>query len=178
MLLDSTHPDPQVREKVYEHIAQDALVQACALVGKLARPAEEEQQYQQLLGKYATVRTFLPTLLRTVTFQATPAGRPILEAVTFLTPHEGRKSPSIDEAPRKVIARGWQRHAISREGKEEHIDRKAYTLCVVERFKRLFAAMRCLLLRANDGLIRVRNFYKERPGRPCVDRSVKRLGVL
>ena len=116
VLLDSTHPDPQVREKVYEHIAQDALVQACALVGKLARPAEEEQQYQQLLGKYATVRTFLPTLLRTVTFQATPAGRPILEAVTFLTPHEGRKSPSIDEAPRKVIARGWQRHAISREG--------------------------------------------------------------
>jgi hypothetical protein len=135
VLLDSTHPDPQVREKVYEHIAQDALVQACALVGKLARPAEEEQQYQQLLGKYATVRTFLPTLLRTVTFQATPAGRPILEAVTFLTPQEGHKSPSIDEAPRKVIARGWQRRVISREGKEEHIDRKAYTLCMVERLQ-------------------------------------------
>ena len=45
-------------------------------------------------------------------------------------------------------------------------------------YKRLFAAMRCLLLRANDGLIHVRNFYKELPGRPCVDRSAKRLGVL
>jgi TnpA family transposase len=68
VVLDSTHPDPQVREKVYQQIAQDALAQACALVGELARPAKEEQQYQQLLGKYATVRTFLPTLLRTVTF--------------------------------------------------------------------------------------------------------------
>ncbi|HYU73530.1 MAG TPA: Tn3 family transposase [Ktedonobacteraceae bacterium] len=135
MLLDSTHPDPQVREKVYEQIAQEALTQACTLVGELARPADEEQQYQQLLGKYATVRVFLPTLLRTVTFEATPAGLPILEAVTFLKNQEGRKNPSIDKAPRKVITPGWRRHTISREGKEEHVDRKAYTLCVVERLQ-------------------------------------------
>ena len=65
---------------MYEQVAQEALVQACALVAELARPAEDEQQYQELLGKYATLRSFLPTLLRTVTFQATPAGRPVLEA--------------------------------------------------------------------------------------------------
>lgn len=70
-----------------------------------------------------------------MTFQATPTGRPILEAVTFLTSREGRKNPPIDEAPRKVIPRGWQRHVIQREGKEEHIDQKVYTLCVVERLQ-------------------------------------------
>jgi TnpA family transposase len=135
ILLDSTHPDPLIREKVYEQVAQDALVQACALVGELARPAEEEQQYQQLLGKYTTLRTFLPTLLRSVTFQATPAGRPILEAVAFLKHHEGHKNPPMDEAPRTVIPRSWRRHVIEREGKEEHINRKAYTLCVAERLQ-------------------------------------------
>ena len=55
--------------------------------------------------------------------------------MTFLTPQQGRKIPPIDEAPRKVIARGWQRHVIQHEGKEEHINRKAYTLCVVERLQ-------------------------------------------
>lgn len=128
-------PIRRFARKIYAQITQEVLIQACALVGELARPPEEEQQYQQLLGKYATVRAFLPTLLRTVTFQATPAGRPILEAVTFLTLREGRKNPPIDEAPRKVIPRGWQRHVIVREGKEEHIDQKAYTLCVVERLQ-------------------------------------------
>ncbi len=135
ILLDSAHQDQQVREKVYEQIAQDALVQACTLVGELARPAEDELQYQQLLGKYTTLRTFLPTLLRTVIFQATPAGCPILEAVTFLKSHERRKNPLIDEAPREVIGRSWRRYVIQREGKEEHIDRTAYTVCVVERLQ-------------------------------------------
>ena len=50
-------------------------------------------------------------------------------------PQQGRKIPPIDEAPRKVIARGWQRHVIQHEGKEEHINGKAYTLCVVERLQ-------------------------------------------
>ncbi len=135
VLLDGTYPDPQVREKVYGQVAQKVLVQACALVGELAHPAEDEPQYQQLLGKYATVRSFLPTLLSTVTFQATPAGRPILEGVTFLTRIEGRKNPPIDEAPRGVIQRGWRQYAISREGKEDHIDRKAYTICAIERLQ-------------------------------------------
>lgn len=135
VLLDSTHQDQQVREKVYEQIAQNTLIQACTLVGELARPAEDSEQYQQLLGKYTTLRAFLPTLLRTVTFQATPAGHPVLEAVTFLKNQEGRKSPAIDEAPRRVIPRGWRRHVIGREGSREHIDRKAYTLCVAERLQ-------------------------------------------
>lgn len=137
VLPDSAHQDQHVREKVYEQIAQEALVQACARVGELARPAEDEQQYQQLLGKYTTVRSFLPTLLRTVTFQATPTGRPILEAVTFLTSidRKTKKNTPIDEAPRDVIARGWRRYVIIREGKEEHIDRTAYTICVVERLQ-------------------------------------------
>ncbi len=135
VLLDSTHTDQQVREKVYEHITQNALVQACALVGELARPAEDEQQYQHLLGRYTTVRTFLPTLFRSITLQSTPAGRPILEAVTFLSSIERRKNPPIDEAPHDVVPRGWRRYVVKREGKEEHIDRTAYTLCVVERLQ-------------------------------------------
>ncbi len=125
----------QLREKVYEQIAQNVLSQACTLVGELARPDSDEQEYQQLLGKYTTIRAFLPTLFRTVTFQATPAARPVLEAVTFLTSIERKKKPPIDAAPRVVIERSWRRYVITREGKEEHIDRTAYTMCVVERLQ-------------------------------------------
>ena len=41
VLLDATHPDPQVREKVYEQVERPVLVQACTLVGELARPADD-----------------------------------------------------------------------------------------------------------------------------------------
>jgi len=51
VLLDGTHPDPQVREKVYEQVAHEVLVQACTLIGELARPAEDTQHYQERLGK-------------------------------------------------------------------------------------------------------------------------------
>ena len=132
VLLDTAHPDQQAREKVYEQIAENVLIQACTLVGELACPAEDEQEYQQLLGKYATIRAFLPTLLRSVTFQATPVARPVLEAVTFLTSIERKKKPALDEAPRSVIERFWQRYVIVR---EEHVDRTAYTICVVERLQ-------------------------------------------
>ena len=135
VLLDTAHPDQQVREKVYEQIAQNVLIQACTLVGELARPASDEQEYQQLLGKYTTIRAFLPTLFRTITFQATPGARPVLEAVTFLMSIERKKNPLIDDAPRTVIERSWRRYVITREGKEEHIDRTAYTICVVERLQ-------------------------------------------
>jgi len=135
VLLDTAHPDQQVREKVYEQITQNVLIQACTLVGELARPALDEQGHQQLLGKYTTVRAFLPTLFRTITFQATPAARPVLEAVTFLTSIERKKNPPLDEAPRAVIDRSWRRYVIAHEGKEEHIDRTAYTICVVERLQ-------------------------------------------
>lgn len=135
VLLDTAHPDQQVQEKVYEQIAENVLIQACTLVGELARPTEDEQEYQQLLGKYATVRAFLPTLFRTVTFHATPVAHPVLEAVTFLTSIERKKNPALDAAPRSVIERSWQKYVIVRESKEEHIDRTAYTICVVERLQ-------------------------------------------
>ena len=177
VLLDRTHPDPQVREKVYEQIAENALIQACTRVGELARPAEDEQQYQQLLGKYATVRAFLPTLLRTVTFHATPGARPVLEAVTFLTSIERKKKPPIDEAPRRVIQRSWQSYVIVREGKEEHIDRKAYTICVVERLQEALRRHEVFVAPSERWSDPRANLLQGAPGKPCVDRSVKRWGV-
>jgi hypothetical protein len=92
VLLDSTHPDPQVREKVYEHIAQDALVQACALVGELARPAEEEQQYQQLLANTPLYARSADPCKRDL--QATPAGRHFGSG-NLLKSHEGHKNPPM-----------------------------------------------------------------------------------
>ena len=45
---------------------------------------------RELLRRYPSLRRFLPALLETVSFDAAPAGRPVLEALESLRALEGR----------------------------------------------------------------------------------------
>lgn len=67
---------------------------AIATICQIARLADTHYE-EELLARYLTVRRFLPTLLRTLTFGSTPAGRPVLEALTFLQGLEGQKQPTM-----------------------------------------------------------------------------------
>ena len=73
---------------IYAAIPKDFILHAIARIREIARP-NSGKYYEELLEHYKTIRRFLPTLLRTVSFQATHAGKPMQEALGFLRSLEG-----------------------------------------------------------------------------------------
>jgi TnpA family transposase len=125
-LLNPRLTAARLRTHLDQHRA--AMQAAIATIHRIARPADAHYE-EELLARYLTVRRFLPTLLRTLTFECTPAGRPVLEALTFLKELEGQKQPSMQGAPLACVPTRWRRYVTPKGG---GIDRKAYTLCVLE----------------------------------------------
>jgi hypothetical protein len=77
------------------HVSRSELERASATVQQLAtQPDAADGQdaafRAELLRRYPSLRRFLPALLETVSFDAAPAGRPVLEALVSLQALEGR----------------------------------------------------------------------------------------
>lgn len=131
VLLDTECVDAAVREQVFTRISQTQLAAAVTAVGELTRPPDDTYA-EELVGRYALMRRFLPTFLHTLEFESTPGGRPVLDAVQFLRRMEGRRTAEWQAAPCEVITRPWRRYVINR---ERQVDRPAYTLCVIDRLQ-------------------------------------------
>ncbi len=128
VLLDPDCDDAQLREAIFAQVPQTQLAEAVEQVESLARPPDD-QYYPEILSRWRTVRLFLPSLLNTVEFQATKAGKPILTAVAFLKSIEGKRQPTMKNAPLALVSKGWSRWVFPAGGE---IDRRAYTFCVLE----------------------------------------------
>jgi TnpA family transposase len=131
ILLDDAHTDDEVRTAVFTRIPVEQITQAIATTYELARPPEEDYQ-EEMLTRYQTVRRFLPRVLDTISFDAAPAGNPVLTAVDYLKELQGRRKPQLDDAPLDVVDAGWKRLVIDKSG---HVSQPAYTLCVLERLQ-------------------------------------------
>ncbi len=118
-------------EAIFERIARPQLQAAADRVAELARPTDEHYQ-QELVAGYRRIRGFLPSLLRTVSFQANPTGQPVVDALAFLASLEGRRQPDLSKAPLGGLSRAWRRWVINDEG---HVDRRAYTVWVLRRLQ-------------------------------------------
>jgi TnpA family transposase len=131
LLLDEAVPDAELRQHVLDRLSAETLRQAADAVQELARSAEDPL-VQALSTRYATVRRFLPALLRGVVFEGTPAAKPLLDAWRFLQVQEagGRGCPKWAAAPRTVVPPRWARRVFPAKGQ---VHPPAYTLCVVER---------------------------------------------
>lgn len=63
-----------------------------------------------LAARYNTIARFLPGLLKTFTFKASPAGEPVLDAIDFVKFLKGRRRPiQAWEVPAKVLTSAWRR---------------------------------------------------------------------
>jgi hypothetical protein len=92
ILFDEPCVDAHVREMVFAHVPRELLAEAMTKVEELTRPPDDDY-YPELVTQYGRVRRFLPSLLRTITFDGTPAGQPVLDALHFLTALDGRRPP-------------------------------------------------------------------------------------
>jgi TnpA family transposase len=131
VLLDDACGDAQLRSTVFARVSKQCLAEAVARVGALARPLDDGY-HAELVEQYRRIRRFWPHVLRTVPFQATPAGQPVVHALNFLADIEGQHQPDLSQAPLDLIPRGWRRDVI---GPDRQIDRRAYTVCVLGRLQ-------------------------------------------
>jgi hypothetical protein len=76
--------------------------------------------YQELKESYRRVRTFLPSLLQTVHFGATPAGRPVWEALECLRQPEDR--PHVGDLPIAIVNRAWRQYVFGDSTTRPNVD--------------------------------------------------------
>src|ERR687891_555865 len=105
---------------------------SAAQVETLARPPDDHY-YPELVDRYRRVRLFLPPLLRTVAFDGTQAGQPMLTALEFLRQLEHQRHPDMRQAPLDLVPSAWRRLVLPRH--QPVADRRAYTPCLMERLQ-------------------------------------------
>lgn len=152
--------DTNLPKLIYKVISKDAIVEAVETIRQIAKP-NHDKYYAELLEQYKTVRRFLPTLLKTIQFQATRQGKPAQEVMEFLAAIESKRQPSFKDAPLDIVNAGWRSVVIN--SKSKQIDRPGYTLCALDN------------LQAN---LRSRDIYIEQSERWCDPRSKLLKGAL
>jgi len=129
LVLDAELQDSDLRSAIFKTLEREELEAAVSQVDLLVRPPEDVY-YRELVGSYARVRRFLPSLLRTIQFEGTPAGESVLAAIQYLRGVEQGGAKTSD-APTAIVSRGWRRYV---EGGES-FDQKAYVFCCLDRVR-------------------------------------------
>jgi TnpA family transposase len=130
VLLDPALPDADVRLAAFARVPREAIAKAMGHVDSLIRPPDDVY-YQELQTSYRRVRRFLPRLLRTITFGASPAGQAVVEALGYLTHIETQQRPLM-EPPLAVVTARWRRYVVRADGT---VDPCAYTFCVLDQLR-------------------------------------------
>ncbi len=130
-LLDDTIQDDHVRSCVFARISKTQLQQAIESVTALTRPTGGGY-HKERIDQYGRVRVFLRPFLQTIHFKGTSDGEPLLQALQFLGALEAMSKPNMAKAPRATIPRSWRPWVITT---SNDIDRRAYTLCVLEQLQ-------------------------------------------
>ena len=129
VMLDENVEATAIRTQAFARVPRERLLEAGAEVAVLTRPPDDNY-YDELVERYRGVRRFLPTLLRTVSFEGTQAGQPMLGALSFLRQIEHQRHPDMQHAPLDVVPSAWRR--LVKPPRTAEVDRRAYTLCALE----------------------------------------------
>lgn len=130
IILDDTYKDENLRGAIFASIQRSSIEEAVTIVDEIARP-QDGRFHQELIERYRRVRMFLPSLLKTVSFQATASGRHVLRALQFLSRTKKSRVLTVKDVPTGVISSSWKRLVINK----GEINVPAYTLCVLEKFQ-------------------------------------------
>ena len=122
-----------IRRAVLARIPERKLIKATETIAALARPPDD-RYYERVMKGYAHVRRFLPKLIDTMPFAATPNGQPVLDALKALPRLDRRRRVTAvgDALVTSIVTPPWRRHVYPEEGK---LDRHAYTYCVLDQLQ-------------------------------------------
>lgn len=118
-----------LRNAIFAQIPPEKLAEALSNVESLV---PDDIYYNELEKRYRSLRIFIPSLLKHISFGASPAGEPVVVAYEWLKTHEQRIKPQ-PEAPRNVITKAWLRYVLDN---DDNLNIKAYTLCVFDELRK------------------------------------------
>lgn len=150
MLLEMSEVEPNLSVNMLwdliENTATKSELRASVAVIEELVPVDDAeldgQRLEELAGRVATVRVFLPRLMKTVTFGATADGAAVLAAMTTLGEMMSTKSKlpaswlDARQIDHDLIGGGWKRLVYREPRPPQTVDRAAYTLCLLEQFHR------------------------------------------
>lgn len=124
-------------------VSRDELHAASDAIGRLTPPeldtgGQDAAFRAELLRRYPSLRRFLPALLEVMAFEATGAGRPVLDALDALRALEGRPGRvSAASVPLQLVGGQWKRLVLANaQLAAGELDRRAYSFCVLEALQR------------------------------------------
>ena len=125
VLLEMSEADPGLSLELVWDLIENAVSKAelwaaLAAIDELVPQADPEfdsQRLEELAGRFATVRAFLPAMMRTIEFGATGGAGPVLKAMhtlaDLISPQRNRGRPARWLDARRVdhdlVGGGWQR---------------------------------------------------------------------
>lgn len=135
-----------VWDMIEAKVTGNELRTAVAVIDELVPAADAEldgQRAEELAGRLATVRPFLPLMMRTIGFGSTPDGAPVLAAMRTLGELLAAKPSKLSAAwldarqvDHDLIGGAWKRLVYPDPRPAETVDRAAYTMCLLEQFHR------------------------------------------
>jgi TnpA family transposase len=129
LVVNKEIEDADLRKAIFAVVATVDLEAAMAQVDTLARPPDDPY-FKELLDQYQRIRRFLPHFARSVRLGAMPAGQPVLKALQHLQKMENGKAHGL-KMPLEFVPKSWLRRVI----KNDVVDRRAWTLCLVDRLR-------------------------------------------
>jgi len=113
--------------------SRDRIAEAVAKVGELV-PDEfgvAGAMREQMTRRFRTVAPFLGLLATAIPWGATPAGRPVLDALAGLDALRGRRKVRREEIDAALVPRAWHGAVFGRADDVE-VDRDAWVVCVLD----------------------------------------------
>lgn len=130
ILLDREIADADVRNTIFKQIGHDVFFDAVTLVSVLAAPTQDT--YFASLREHPRKRQYISGLLSELVLDSAPAGRPLLDAITYLRAvNTGTKRSG--PAPTAFAPKHWIGQLKTLNG---DVDLTGYRLCVVDCLRR------------------------------------------
>jgi hypothetical protein len=130
VLLDKGVEAAAIRTHTWARAPRERLLEAGAEVERLTRPPDDTDDAERVERSHR-VHRFWPTLVRTVSFEGTPAGQPRLKALHVRRRIEHQRRPDRPPAPRDGIPSAWRR--LVKPPRDAEGERRASTRCPLER---------------------------------------------
>lgn len=129
LILDANVPDAQLRSAIFTALKSEDLAAALGQVETLVRPPED-RYFKELQQSWGRIGKFLPALLKTIHFGTTPAGQPVVEALSYLAAQDGHAQ--LTRPPLDIGTKGWRPYVTGDDGA---VDKKAYVFCCLDRLR-------------------------------------------
>lgn len=129
VVLNDGVPDTGVRSAIFDEIPRENLRRALTETKDLTRPADFNC-FDRMRRRYGYIRKFFRAFLEVMRFDATPEGRPTLDAAAWIMElHAARFRRRIRPAPLAFVPSKWMPYVCPTEGE---VDLRYYEVCVMD----------------------------------------------